>query len=388
MENVHVFYIISICKYSENLRSIKNTGNNLTMNQMFDSVNTTYESQILLSSWNEQQPRTVRLVMGACSSKYSEWNIDEKWSSQEWKSGQMSNTSTGRPVYDKFVIDDDTDSDTATESNLSLKSRSLLHWVNNRLRKILDQSSKDATKDSDKHTAIWGMFMSSTLQASVFMEKNYSDNLHSIKNTEELTIKQMFDISEKLISEQSDEIYGVNTINWENFPWKQSSLVNDEEVISLSNAKVNVFSDSVLCLGKMNQNPTSNTAWEEKLIWFKDSSQYRTLDTIDGEPMEFEWNIFPGCTTLQICNKVQEFLSKWAIHLNSKDELSSCRCSMTSYGEFKTMNGNPMLTPTSFLFMQEDSHQEDGHSSDMDQKRSGILLMLTDHKENVKESLN
>ena len=59
------------------------------------------------------------------------------------------------------------------------------------------------------------MLMSSTLQASVFMEKNYSNNLHSIKNTEDRTMKQMFDISEKLISEQSDEIYGVKTIHWE-----------------------------------------------------------------------------------------------------------------------------------------------------------------------------
>ena len=66
-------------------------------------------------------------------------------------------------------------------------------------------------------------------------------------------------------------------------------MVNDEEVISLSHGKVYVFSDSVSCIGKMNQNPTSNTVWEEKLSWFKDSPQYRTLvDTIDGEPMEFE----------------------------------------------------------------------------------------------------
>ena len=62
--------------------------------------------------------------------------------------------------------------------------------------------------------------------------------------------------------------------------------------------------------GKVNQNPTSNTVWEEKLTWFKSSSQYRTLDTIDGEPMNFEWNIFPGFTTLQLCNKVQEFMFK------------------------------------------------------------------------------
>ena len=64
-----------------------------------------------------------------------------------------------------------------------------------------------------------------------------------------------------------------------------------KKVISFSHGKVYVFSDSVLCLGKVNQNPTSNAVWEEQLGWFNDSPQYRTLDTIDGEPMEFEWNI-------------------------------------------------------------------------------------------------
>ena len=99
---------------------------------------TRYESQIPLSSWNEQEPRTARLLMGTCSSNYSEWNIDEKWSSQEWKSDEMLEARTERPVSeqlaglftqhtDKFVIDDDDmDCNTATESDLSLKSRSFL----------------------------------------------------------------------------------------------------------------------------------------------------------------------------------------------------------------------------------------------------------------------
>ena len=39
---------------------------------------TRYESQIRLSSWNEQQPKTERPVMGARLSYYSEWNADEK----------------------------------------------------------------------------------------------------------------------------------------------------------------------------------------------------------------------------------------------------------------------------------------------------------------------
>ena len=85
--------------------------------------NTKSESQnVPLSSLNVQQTSTERLVLGASSSNYSEWDIDERWSSQDWKSCEMLGTSTGRPVYDKFVIGDDMDSDTAAESNLSLSN--------------------------------------------------------------------------------------------------------------------------------------------------------------------------------------------------------------------------------------------------------------------------
>ena len=36
---------------------------------------------------------------------------------------------------------------------------------------------------------------------------------------------------------------------------------------------------------------------------------YRDYDGIDGEPTEFEWNIFPGFTTLQLCGKVNDLVS-------------------------------------------------------------------------------
>ena len=284
---------------------------------------TRHESQLLLSSWNEQHQRTGRPVLDTYSSNYSEWNAYKNWFSQEWKSDELMEVRTGRPVYeqppglftqhtDRFVVDDDDmDSDTVAESDMSLKSRSFLYRVNDRVRKMQDQSSKDAIQDSNKHSLIWGMFLSSTLEAYVFMGKNHLEILHSIKNTgNDLTMKQMFDISEKLIAEQSDEIHGVNTVNLDDFSWKHLSLIGDEEVVSLSHAKVYVFSDSVLCLGKMSENPQSNTVWEDKLTFFKSSSQSRALDTIDGGPMELEWNIFPGFTTLQLCYKVQEFLSK------------------------------------------------------------------------------
>ena len=72
-------------------------------------------------------------------------------------------------------------------------------------------------------------------------------------------MKQMFDISAKLVSEQ-DEIFGVKTIGWEHSSWKYLSLIGDERVISLQRTKVYVFSDSVWCLGKIFENPKSNDA--------------------------------------------------------------------------------------------------------------------------------
>ena len=70
----------------------------------------------------------------------------------------------------------------------------------------------------------------------------------------DLTMKQMFDISSKLLSDQ-DEIYGVETLGWEDYSWKYLSLMGDEQVISVQRTKVYVFSDSVLCLGKIFENP-------------------------------------------------------------------------------------------------------------------------------------
>ena len=70
----------------------------------------------------------------------------------EWTSSQFVHTAH----TDRFIVDDDDmDSNTVTESDLSLKSRSFLHRVNDRVRKMLDESSKDATLDSNKHSLIW-----------------------------------------------------------------------------------------------------------------------------------------------------------------------------------------------------------------------------------------
>ena len=75
-------------------------------------------------------------------------------------------------------------------------------------------------------------------------------------------------------------------------------------------AKVDVFSDSVLYLGNVNQNPKSNTVWERQLELVQ---RFITIQNFghnrrrtDGIRVEH----FPGFTTLQLVEEVQKFMNK------------------------------------------------------------------------------
>ena len=52
-----------------------------------------------------------------------------------------------------------------------------------------------------------------------------------------------------------------------------------------------------------------NEAWKKSIEGITTDKSYRDYDGINGEPTEFEWNIFPGFTTLQLCGKVNDLLS-------------------------------------------------------------------------------
>ena len=279
------------------------------------------------------------LLKAFFSARYSKWDDNQAWSSQEWKTDTSMCGRSGQPVFtswgktresqssffhektqhdgtahrseqpvvnpqrgarpQQFVFGND-----ETELELSVESRSFLNKVNDQVRKRQKRSSMNVTEDGEKHSMFWGMFMSVTMESTVFMRKNYFDNCHSITNIKDLTLKQMFDISTRLASEQ-DEISGLETIGWENHSWKYVSLIGDERVINLQRTKVYVFSYSVLCLGNILENLQSNDAWEDRLGWFKSSPEYKKCDRIDGEPMEFEWNIFSGFNTLQLSAEVK-----------------------------------------------------------------------------------
>ena len=140
------------------------------------------------------------------------------------------------------------------------------------VNKVRDQVRKrqkrmsNVADSGEEHSTIWGMFMAAMMNAATFMGKNFLDNQNSIMNSTDLTLKQMFDITAKLVDEQ-DEINSLDHIQWGKNSWKQLSLIGDETVKSC-----------------------------------------RDYDAINGEPTEIEWNIFPGFTTLQLCGKVNDLL--------------------------------------------------------------------------------
>ena len=114
----------------------------------------------------------------------------------------------------QFVIGND-----EAELELSVQSRSFVNRVNDQVRKRHKRIS-NGTEIAEKHSMIFGMFMSVSMESAVFMGKNHLNNCQSIVNTTYLTLNQMFDISTKLVSEQ-DEISGLETIGWENHSWNK-----------------------------------------------------------------------------------------------------------------------------------------------------------------------
>ena len=160
----------------------------------------------------------------------------------------------------------------------------------------------------NEHSIIWGMFMATTLNAATFMGNNFSTIQSVVNNHESLTLKQMFDVTAQLVNNQ-EEINCLDKILHGKNSWTHLSLINDGVVINLQSTKVYVFSDSVLCLGKVLQHPECNPAWKNRVAGVRAERSYRDYDAINGESTEFEWNIFPGFTTLQLCDKISNLLS-------------------------------------------------------------------------------
>ena len=51
-------------------------------------------------------------------------------------------------------------------------------------------------------------------------------------------------------------------------------------------------------------------SWKTKIQWYSDNNYFSELNRIDGPPMEFEWTIFLGFTTVGILNQIQQMMGE------------------------------------------------------------------------------
>ena len=123
-------------------------------------------------------------------------------------------------------------------------------------------------------------------------------NWRYVKNYLWKTTGQLVRETEKLVSGQT-ETAGISLINFQDLWWMSTSLLHSR-AYQYSTAKVHVFSDSVICLGKMGDDPVES--WKKQIQWYSDNNYFKDLNRIDGQLM--------GFTTVGILNEIQQMMTE------------------------------------------------------------------------------
>ena len=155
--------------------------------------------------------------------------MGQSWSSQEWKSGAAAHDRSGKPEktswdmvqqvaphreeplldgnahsirYGETIHDGSGKPETVNhqegaDSETFVMGSDAAEFV----KKVKDQvrnrqkRMSNVAESGEEHSIIWGMFMAATLNAATFMGKNFSTIQNFIMNYEDLTLKQIFDVT-------------------------------------------------------------------------------------------------------------------------------------------------------------------------------------------------
>ena len=173
-------------------------------------------------------------------SNYSQRDYGLSWSSQVWKSGDGEHDRPGQPDKNSWdslgkvdphrgehllgrtahsarneeTIHDRTEKPASENVQgkadfenfiMGSETTEFVNKVRNQVRIRQKRMSSNA-EDCTEHSIIWGMFMATTLNAATFMGKNHSTMQNVVQNEENLTLKQMFDVTAQTIPNE-EEIY-------------------------------------------------------------------------------------------------------------------------------------------------------------------------------------
>ena len=106
-----------------------------------------------------------------------------------------------------------------------------------------------------------GFFVTSSMKAAIHFGPNYVSNSELYKDTKFEDVESVFNITQKLVMEHSEEILNVKRLEYSSPSWARSVLANDQ-AIKWAKAKVCVYADSVLCVGQMRDTPEAIERWK------------------------------------------------------------------------------------------------------------------------------
>ena len=185
------------------------------------------------------------------------------------------------------------------------------------LQKKSGMSASDATFSMQAfkiNVLIWGMFMSSSMEAAIHLGPNYLTNSEIYNKTKFEQIGCVFNIAEKLVMEHSEEILNVKCLEYSSPSWARSVLANDQ-AIKWAKAKVCVYADTVPCVGQMKDISGATERWKGQVEDLKKYSSYNFSQ-------DFRLCIF-------FARSRTTWRQRTSSQKTSRTRSSSCQCSTT-----------------------------------------------------------
>ena len=187
------------------------------------------------------------------------------------------------------------------------------------------------------------------------------ENLRFTKNQLLKSVKQLFQVTERLIKDQT-EIGGLTTIDYEQPTWRSTTPPCDR-AIEITNAKNLLLSDSVLCLGSIRSiSDQPIEAWKNQKL---NSIWKLAFSKIWIESMESRWSSsgksFQGSLHWVFSRRFNNWLNCRVNLSSSKVGSSSCQCTTTLYGENEETQKNAVWILLQLRMVLADSCWDVGH---------------------------
>ena len=165
-------------------------------------------------SQRSRQPGECRRETSRCSNSCQETDAEYKPRSNRVFSSEATGT------HSNYTPLNQEDRDESSGSS----ARKLVREVNTKKEfhnmKITDHQNR----------LIWGLFKSSSMKAAVHLGPNYTENLEENDDTNFEEIQNLFDITQKLVSEHSEGILNVKTTESTSPSWTRSTMSHDQVI--------------------------------------------------------------------------------------------------------------------------------------------------------------